>query len=159
MKKRIVLSALIVAVLVLAACGSSPSSSSSSSRNDYQIFLYDKETVTLSIPFTCTDTQAFGWSRLWVLEKFGSSKLSYQDASIGLLKGWNEGQTYNSSPFWTWDYTFEITVNQNIAVLKIMDLEFGATSSGFNSQRSFNDFVDSYIKDICDDFQAYMQSK
>jgi hypothetical protein len=159
MKKQIALGILIVAVLVLAACGSSPSSSSSQNVND--IFRYKKSNVSLTVPFTCTRIQAYEWLSLWASEKF-NPVFSHKDDRYTNMGGQERGKIVDyQTPFWSWswDYYFEIKVDSYLATLTLTDLDFAATRIDFSSQKSFNDFVDSYIKEIFDDFQLYLQSK
>ena len=117
MKKQIALGILIVTVLVLAACESSPPP-----RPQNTYFEISTDDVILSIPYTCSDSDAFSWSRYWVTENIRIP--SYEDDSIGLIKAhFNNSDGFIKSFRPQLQFDVEITLSKSTALFKIVDIK------------------------------------
>ena len=152
LKKFICLIIFGINIFSIISCASSSVPSNPSPRIIVEIM----DDINLIIPYTCSDSQAFGWTKVWLKDNIGGY-IRHEDASIGFIRG-NRPQP---SGYGNWNVNYEcdyeFTLNNSNATIKLSNIY--TYSKQFYTEKEHIEYLDSYIKKICNDFKIFIQSK
>ena len=119
-----------------------------------QLFSYSLDDIIIRVPYTCSDSEAFSWSKYWVSENFAQYSRTYEDSSIGLLSGYMNRQ-YNLAGFINLNY--EITVSKGVATFKLYEI-YSSTIS-FTTQSEHNNWAISSARGMANNYENFLKSK